>query len=85
MPPGLLEGTSEVRERAFLISIFWKGPWERVAGMLWAINGDEIRRVVPDGSLRDRLACWCDYRDRIWTYKHALRNRTPGLRWQRGQ
>lgn len=84
-PPDLLKDVSKVSDRAFLISIFWKSPWERVAERLWAISGTEIRREVKDGSLRDRLACWCDYRDRIWGYKQALRGRTPNLRWERDQ
>jgi hypothetical protein len=83
-PPDLLEGVSKVSDRAFLISMFWKGPWERAAERLWAITAEgEITRVVPEGSLRDQLASWCDYRDRIWSYKHALCGRPPHPRWIR--
>jgi hypothetical protein len=72
---------SDVDRRRLLISVFYEGPWERLASWLWAVGRED--KVVRDGSLRDRLACRADYRDRLWCYRYALRGRDPHPRWKR--
>jgi len=68
-----------------LIAALYEGPWERAETWLSAIDWrtGEIWREVPDGSLRDRLANFCDRRNTAWRDKWARRQDDPPPRWKR--
>lgn len=73
-----------IQERRLLIFVFYQGPWDRAALWLYGIKGNTIVREVPDGSLRSRLAEWCDRRDTKWREKWARRwpDRKPHSWWE---
>jgi hypothetical protein len=72
-------------EKRILLSVRYESPWERLFTWLWAIDADtdEPRFEVAPGTLRDRLACFCDERDSAWRERYVRSGRTPRARWRR--
>lgn len=69
-----------------LVFIRYEGPWERLWLWLMAIDRttNEIKFEVPEGSLRDRLADFCDRRDIAWRRRWARRYPVlPRAVWER--
>lgn len=74
--------TSPEGRRLLALHVFFQSPWERLANRLWAV--DVTGKVVRDGSLRDRLACWCDRRDTAWRKRWGARwPERPPAKWRR--
>jgi len=68
------------------VTLRFEGPWERLGLWLLAIDRTtkEIRFEVRQGSLRDRLAGFCDRRDIAWRRKWARRYpELPLAIWER--
>lgn len=70
---------------ALLISIFYQGPWEYLESALRSIDPKTLAliREVPEGSLRDRLADWCERRDAAWRMRYVRAHREPSRTWRR--
>lgn len=72
---------SQEGPKMLLLHVFFQGPWERASAWLWCHDTD---REVHDGSLRDRLACFCDKRDTAWRKRWAARwPERPKDKWRR--
>jgi hypothetical protein len=63
----------------------YEGPFERAMNWFWCIDSvtAEITREVPEGSLRDWLACRAETLDRMWRNWHVIRGLMPAERWRR--
>ncbi len=71
--------------RRLLLAVRYSGPWERAQLWLDAIDPrtGETRKDVRDGSLRSRLAAFCDRRDYAWRARWERRGTDPPPRWKR--
>lgn len=74
------EGFTDEGAKMLYLSVFYDGPWDRLAGLLWGVNSG---RLVSDGSLRDRLATFCDSRDTAWRRRYVRIGQLPPDRWLR--
>jgi hypothetical protein len=79
-------GPDSPEMRRLMISISHEGPWDRLSG--WLLGYDRrtgrLRFEVRDGSLRERLAVFCEARDVAWRNRWAARHpRQPPARWKR--
>jgi hypothetical protein len=83
--PGRRRWDNDEAGRAAMIGLLYEGPWERAVNWLRAIDPEtgDIRREVPDGSLRDRLANWCGRQDAAWQLRYARDGCRPPGRWRR--
>ncbi len=72
-------------DRRLLFAVRYCGPWERAAAWLDAVDPDtgETRKNVRDGSLRSRLAAFCERRDAAWQARRTGRDDGPPPRWER--
>ena len=63
----------------------YEGPFERLMNWLWCIDPltAEIIREVPEGSLRNWMACRAETLDRMWRNWHVIRGLMPAERWRR--
>lgn len=92
MKPDDIKHSRTLKERQFLIQVFYEGPWDRISCFCLGIyqdNRDELRWEMPDNptgwlKLMSWLANYCDQRDQLWRYKYAVRKRTPRKVWRRG-
>lgn len=68
-----------------LIMIRYESLFERAMNRLWAIDRatNEIRREVPEGSLRNWLACRAERLDRAWRERYVCRGGLPPGRRRR--
>jgi hypothetical protein len=74
-----------VQQSRLLITLAYEGPFERLMTWFWCIDPvtAEITREVPEGSLRNWLACRAETLDRMWRNWHVIRGLTPADRWRR--
>lgn len=79
------EPSDRQRDLRLYISVFYKGPWERIGAWLLAIDrNNQIRREIKPGTIRDRLADWAERRNTAWASRWAARYpRRPHQRWER--
>lgn len=74
---------AEIGGRRLWINVMWEGPWTRLANRLLAIHPrtKELRRDLPDGHWRCRLAERAERRHFAWVNRHL--DRDPPKRWKR--
>jgi hypothetical protein len=78
-----------VKDRNFLIMIFYEGPWERLSSLFVGLRKDcTLRWIIPENPVGWRkalgkLAAWTEQRDSLWRAKYAVKRRNPHKRWKR--
>ncbi len=74
--------------------LFWidyESPWERLAYMVSGIRRDNtLRFEIPENptgwrKVLDRLADFCDDRDRAWRERHLAKHTRPRAMWRRSR
>lgn len=68
-----------------LLSIMYSGPYEKIEAWAWTIDRRtlEIRKEIPEGSWRDRLASWAERKDHAWRERYVDQGIHPRKIWLR--
>lgn len=81
--------TDREQVRRLLFTTEWRGPWDRLQGLLYGIREDGTARwdipADPRGWRRalGAAADFCDRRDIAWRRRHVRRGSQPWPVWRR--
>jgi hypothetical protein len=78
-----------VKNRRFLLVVFYEGPWDRLQAFCYGIRKDgSLRYEIPLNPrgwrrLLGEIGAWADRRDVRWREKYAVSGKMPHPRWRR--